>query len=885
MNTYKRKLSSGLVLSLLVISSFAFVTPLLIAPTHASKYSATVGLTYPYVTVGAPGVGAVRTLTITNPSGNQGITEVDVSISTSAATAVGPAAFVDGFINDAVAPSVAGSGPWTIVYTGTASGDVILPQGAAGHVDFTFSSEGAESVTGTADAYSLTVIVTYTDGSTSTSSVTLYEGAAAGVTAAFVTATPQTVNTPLSATAATNVADQGIPLVWSSTPSVSTLTTAGFSASFTPATGTTSASGSVSTTFVSTEATETAGVYTLSADAGTPYASDSGGMLTPVPTAAMTLTPAAPTQVTVGTFWDVPSDTPTYISATTAAICLGLGAAPTPACPLSISLADKYGNAQEPGGPAAAVTTFTAHALEGQITYVGAMTDGTISNVGVITSGASYAALNPTTLAALPYGTYDLVTVTLTVPSTSPNAGTYTGSSKQLFIGYLGTWNGAAPIVTVYTASKDTGPGGCPTPNCPAPATTVGLSLTTTQVGVPVNFTLTSTSATVPYTGTFVNGLSWIVVNSNANGIALANFTSDATLGDEAVAAAIVPEPTTASPSTVVPSANTLGIWTGYGSPAELGIATSFDNNYPAVSPSAYVAPSGTLYVVVFLADAYGNVVANPTASAYQITIAASAGSLTATTTYIIPTKSDTFDSGYVVQYAAPSSIGTVTMTASTTAFGIKAATTTINVVSPNPSVYLTSSGSLTTNTATITGYGTVSPAEPAGTAVIAFTYSLNGGANVTTPITSTNSSGAAFFSFSASLLNGTNTLKIYATDSQSNVGFGIFTLTVTHPPPGLIFTSVGSAQEVFNGFTGAAANFTNTDTVSHTVNVYFVWYNSATQVVSVGAQLNVAFASGATASFFNSYTTPGTYTVKVFVQDTSGNALSVSYPTTVTIP
>jgi len=409
--------------------------------------------------------------------------------------------------------------------------------------------------------------------------------------------------------------------------------------------------------------------------------------------------------------------------------------------------------------------------------------------------------------------------------------------------------------------------------------------LTTTQVGVPVNFTLTSTSATVPYTGTFANGLSWIVVNSNANGIASANFTSDATLGDEATAAVIVPEPTTASPSTVATSGPSLGIWTGYGSPAELGIVTSFDNDYPAVSPSSYVAPSGNLYVVVFLADAYGNVVANPTLSAYQVTISVTGGSLTATTVYINPSEPDSWDSHFVVQYAAPATVGAVTMTASTTAFGIKAATATINVVSPNPSVYLTSSTSQTSNTATIAGYGTVSPAEPAGTAVIAFTYSLNGGATITTPITSTNSSGAAFFSFSASLLNGTNTLKITATDSQSNVGSATFTITVAHLPPGLVFTSPGAKQLTINSFISASANFTNTATSGFTANVYFVWYNTGDQVVSVGGQLNVAFAAGATLSFSGTYQTPGTYTVQVFVQDTAGNAVSASYPTTVTIP
>jgi len=86
------------------------------------------------------------------------------------------------------------------------------------------------------------------------------------------------------------------------------------------------------------------------------------------------------------------------------------------------------------------------------------------------------------------------------------------------------------------------------------------------------------------------------------------------------------------------------------------------------------------------------------------------------------------------------------------------------------------------------------------------------------------------------------------------------------------------------SGFTGVSATFTNTG-VASTVNVYFAWYNSGNQIVNVGGQLNVAFAAGGGATFFSSYSTPGTYTVQVFVQGTSGNALSTSYSATVTIP
>jgi len=86
-------------------------------------------------------------------------------------------------------------------------------------------------------------------------------------------------------------------------------------------------------------------------------------------------------------------------------------------------------------------------------------------------------------------------------------------------------------------------------------------------------------------------------------------------------------------------------------------------------------------------------------------------------------------------------------------------------------------------------------------------------------------------------------------------------------------------------GFAGLAVNFTNQLQSEMTIDVYFVWYNSANQVVSIGAQLNDNFTSGQTQTFFNAITYPGVYTVSTFVQDPVGNALSFDCVGSVTIP
>ena len=86
-------------------------------------------------------------------------------------------------------------------------------------------------------------------------------------------------------------------------------------------------------------------------------------------------------------------------------------------------------------------------------------------------------------------------------------------------------------------------------------------------------------------------------------------------------------------------------------------------------------------------------------------------------------------------------------------------------------------------------------------------------------------------------------------------------------------------------GFTGLAVNFTDQLQIEVTVNVYFVWFNSANQVVSIGWQDNVTFAPGQNLGFFNTYTSPGVFTVNTFVQDQVGNALSLDCAAYVAIP
>jgi hypothetical protein len=216
-----------------------------------------------------------------------------------------------------------------------------------------------------------------------------------------------------------------------------------------------------------------------------------------------------------------------------------------------------------------------------------------------------------------------------------------------------------------------------------------------------------------------------------------------------------------------------------------------------------------------------------------------------------------------------------------------------MHVVSLNPSVYVTAPAnpsSLSTNAQTVAGYAVPSLAAASGTAVVTFQYSLNGGANVTTGVTGTNSSGASFFSFPVSFANGTNTLKIYATDSNGLVGLSKGTFVVTHAPPvGFAGSQVvqGTPSETtIGGYTGISATYKNTWTGAENEIVFAVWKNSAGQTVAVSTG-GLNLAAGATGTAFMPLSAPlgsGSYTVSVFVV-TVGNAPdSVATPISVTV-
>jgi len=202
--------------------------------------------------------------------------------------------------------------------------------------------------------------------------------------------------------------------------------------------------------------------------------------------------------------------------------------------------------------------------------------------------------------------------------------------------------------------------------------------------------------------------------------------------------------------------------------------------------------------------------------------------------------------------------------------------------------------GFTTLNKATVTN----------GSPVTAWAYDLVGGFNTSSvvvkannvalpaadvavsPLTNTLGSNSSFVISITGLTAGTWTLTMTASSYAGIAAAAVpITVTVTVAPGSTFTSAAGAAQCTSGGFTGDCITFVNNQASTETVNVYFVWYNTAGQIVNIGAQLNVSFAAGASASFFSAYGSAGSYSVQAFVRDTSNNALSAQYSATVTVP
>jgi hypothetical protein len=565
--------------------------------------------------------------------------------------------------------------------------DFILPDGGTGKIKVNIDSEDAETTDGVVDKYELTVTIKFTDGTTVTKKLYLYEGAADEIVLALEYTAPVKAGDQVTIKVSTystktgyEKADKGLPLVIWGEYKEDTETKQVKIAEVV-----TDASGQASVTYTPTKAVE----WTFKADAVID-APSVGAQLTPGEK-SLTVKPGAPTKVVVKTPFDEEGYTISYLT--------------KDAFNITVSVTDKYDNPVEMEVTATATLTATKGTLVNTTTTI---PKGSKESLPVV--------YKPDPL----WGTYAMISAKVSVPSGN-YTGTYSGTSKS-----LRTSTFATKTTTKITVSKVEVEAG--------KYVTITVTLSPAQEGVPVKFNVTAED----YTGKF----SPVSTTTDEYGNATTRFYVDTEAGKTTTVKAIISAPTTEDPTATF-EVESAKIKTVPGAIYKLGID----------APEA-VEPEGTATLTIYLADKYDNEVeSNLFSAVIRVTLSATGGELEETVVDIPADKTNT-----TVEWTAPKVLGTYTITASTTQYGLASASVKIMVTTLEPIVNITQPATDTTikttanvTTVYIAGWAKPSPAAASGTVISLFKYRLGTGANVSVPIVSIEDS-KAFFNFSLTL-------------------------------------------------------------------------------------------------------------------------------------
>lgn len=858
----KMKFSVLVVTFLLLASAFAFLPvagAYSVSPASTSTPVAVTGATatidYPILAAIAGATTDTRVIAVNNPSGNPGITTITISVPAGAVTA-SPTGSIPSYagVPDCVAGCNAatfGAGPYSIQYTDTASsGAVILPPGATILLAINLKPETATTATGAADTFSLAASVTETGGAnTVLSPITIYETTATAVTLGTPSSSSVTVGTLVTFTSSTT--QTGLPLF----SGISSVSAAG-----TPTTSPASFTSGASTTTITVNDT-TAETDTFTVGGPKPNANSANGLLTNGTTGNIVFTAGTPSTITITINGHSSSH---QINMTSTTFITGAN--------IVVASADKYGNTVAPTSPLS--ITLAASTLKGQA-----------AGFTVDTSYTAGASAN----ANYPYTPSDLTTtqsLTITSPATqaSPTMNYYMGPDY----GATSMLSATATGVPTATSGKIMTWALSPANPVTAVQVTGGLSvqagsaaqieatLPVAQAGMSVYFTITTNSS--GYGGLFTNGQRAIATTSFGNttgGFAIASLSVDTTLAASATVQVNYQASPTANDTGADP---TVTITTATGPLGSLTVTAYFDA--AQANKAKAVAASGTVYLDVAASDAYGNSI-TVNSGTVQISLSATAGSLSTNTAYITATHNDITASNYQVQFVAPAS-GSFTITATGTYSGVSATgSKTLSIVSKSPTVVFTSvPTAVTTGVAQqVIGWANVSTGV-APTTITSLKYSLNGATNVTL------AAGQATNQFTISALLATNNnIVVYATD-----GNGVTTSASVQVPAVAVsqtFQNASAIQKITftNGPSAINATYTNHGTTSLTVIVVANVLNSQGAIIQESTG-TITVASGATGSAYPIIQgiPSGTYTVQVTVYSLAYVTLSPTTSITVTV-
>ncbi|MBS7617396.1 hypothetical protein KEJ25_02120 [Candidatus Bathyarchaeota archaeon] len=819
-------------LSLALIALLA-LTPLLIAipatPVLAAVKEPTVSIDYPYMVIGNYTLVPVRTITVENPLGNPDIKEIRVYVPAGAADYINVSA-ISGFI-PGTSFTVVGAGPWTIL-SGLPDGfDFILPDGASGKLTIKIDPENAEATEGVVDKYELTVTIKFTDGTTVTKKLYIYEGMAKEVTVGL-DKTSIKAGESVKITVSLDggyVADKGLPLViWAKNPDGDKVKVAEVA---------TDASGVASATYAPTKA----GNWTFYADAVIDAPVNIGAQLTLV-AATLTVKPGAPTKVVVKTEFDEEGYTVSYLTKESFNI--------------TVSVADKYDNPVTMD--VAANVTLSA-------------TKGTLANTTTTIPKDANKSL-PVKYKPDPlYGTYAMISAKVVVPSTSIYAGTYSGTSKSLRTSTFATGvtiTVTSPYDNLTTLEVEVEAGRY---------ATITMELNVHQEGVPVKFEITAED--------YAGRLSVVSTTTDEDGKATTRLYVDTEAGKKTRVKAIVSKPITTDPTATF-EVKSDEIETIAGAIYSLGIDAP-----EAVAPEAtatlkvYLADRYGNEATTNAFEAAIRVTLSATGGVLEEEIV----DIGPTDTNVTVEWAAPAVLGEYVITASTTQYGLASASATILVTTLEPI---VNITQPAKDTTISTTENVTT--VYIAGWAKPSPAAAAGTVISLFKYSLDKGANVSVPIVSIEDS-KAFFNFSLTLeVNKTYTVTVYAIDSEGYEAKASRRITVIYAPPAPVMpTTITAAKTDKPSYKSGeeariSGTVTNNATVSKDVIIRITFIDPAGVPQYPIYELRVTLAAGQSitpTAMYLAGAVKGTWTAKIMVIDAvTGEAIAEPKTLTITV-
>lgn len=795
-NEYKTKFSSGLIIALLALSGLLILAPAIATVNAANASPGSVSTNYTWFASSAS--GTVH-FTLSNPTSNT-YSETELEVVVPSGWSITGA--TTGTLPTGATSSTTGQ---TVLFSGFS-----LPPGASAYGSITLTAPALVSTTAAPDSY--TFIYKTSDSSASGALVSAGSTTfhVTGVTSLNVATSPSSGLTTLTAGTTITVTISvpsgtdgytGLPLSFAE--GGNTAYNASGLATL-PSSATMSSSGSASITFMpdpvfnpAIGTTDYTGPETVTSTAST---ADGSITFSPTSVSFQVTKAASPSALSIS-----PSTTQTE---TTLAAVAGSG--------ITVSSTDAYGNkAPAPASGSGIPVTLTTVNLIG-------------SRAGFAASTATYGSTYP----YVPTGIAQSETVTIAAGASTASASAYAyfydvdyGDTSYIVASASGLSSATSGHFVTYTFATSGGTtkpalptGDSTVPIAAGKTVTVSYTLPTAsiQANVPVYFDFTTgyTGATATaagtactttvayacYAGAFSNGGTQIEATTNSNGVATASLKVDTTEGDAIVVTAIPALSPTANFTTGV-AVNEIS--TIAGTPSAYTLTVSYDN--PQTSAQTLSAPAAavngsTLYIDVSITDAYGNLATNPGPGTIQITLAASAGLLSATTVYIPNGGTDLTSAGGqgLVYWVMPASIGT-TATLKASGASLTPASFSVKTVSATPTMKVTSpkplSGVIYSNSLAVVfgGYANASAGFGGTVNMATLGYKVGTGAWKTISLPA---SPNPTWSFAATMVSGLNTLSINVTDANSDVStVQTFSVLVDTAAPTVTFSTANNAN------------------------------------------------------------------------------------------